>query len=169
MTSPADIRLLVLDVDGVMTDGSIMIDDNGVETKRFNVRDGQGIVTWIRLGFDVAIITRRSGEVVKHRCKELGISRIVQGCKNKAEAIHTLAAETGIPPSQMAYIGDDWPDLAALAVVGYPIIVSDAAPDLRPHAAFITTRSGGHGAVREAIEHILFVKGLLTQAAAHYR
>ncbi len=167
-TDPRNIRLLALDVDGVMTDGSIMIDDHGQETKRFDVKDGLGITSWLRLGLEVAVVTKRSGNVVKVRCRELGITRIIQGCANKAAAIAELQIQTGIPPEQMAFVGDDWPDLAALRVVGYPIAVADAVPEVREVAAFITTRSGGHGAVREVVEHLLRAKGLLQAAIDHH-
>lgn len=165
---PAHIRCLVLDVDGVLTDGSIFLDDRGIETKRFNVKDGLGIVTWLGLGFEVAVITRRSGEVVKHRCRELGITRIVQGSANKGDALRQLAEETGIPLSDMAYIGDDWPDLPAMRLVGLPIAVADAAPEVRAAAALVTDRPGGRGAVREAIEHLLRAKHLMEQVIAFH-
>lgn len=160
--------MLALDVDGVLTDGSIRIDDRGVETKRFDVRDGLAITTWIRLGLDVAIITRRSGEALRHRARELGIRHIVQGSLNKAEALASLALDRGIDESQIAYIGDDWPDMPALRRAGYPIAVADAAPEVRALAAYITTRRGGHGAVREAVEHLLRGLGRMDEAlAAH--
>lgn len=160
--------MLAMDVDGVLTDGSIRIDDRGVETKRFDVRDGLAITTWIRLGLEVAIITRRSGEALRHRARELGIRHIVQGSLNKAEALASLAMDRGIDESQIAYIGDDWPDMPALRRAGYPIAVADAAPEVRALAAYITARRGGHGAVREAVEHLLRGLGRMDEAlAAH--
>ncbi|MFN7022643.1 MAG: KdsC family phosphatase [Phycisphaerales bacterium] len=167
--APGNIRLLALDVDGVLTDGSIMLDDRGVETKRFNVRDGQGLTAWIQLGLEVAIITRRSGRALQHRCRELGITRIVQGCNNKAQAIRELSRLTSIDPADMAYVGDDWPDLPAMRIVGYPIAVADAAPELIPVARHVTHRRGGEGAVREAIEHLLRGLGLLERAIEAHR
>jgi 3-deoxy-D-manno-octulosonate 8-phosphate phosphatase (KDO 8-P phosphatase) len=174
-TTPSDktenakqIRLLALDVDGVLTDGSIMLDDNGVETKRFNVRDGQGLAAWIKMGFEVAIITRRSGQALQHRCRELGITRIVQGCQDKSAALDQVIADTGIPAVQIAYIGDDWPDMPALRRAGFPITPADADPRVQRLAALITTASGGRGAVREAIEHILASQGLLDTTIAMY-
>ncbi len=170
MTDPKDIRCLVLDVDGVLTDGSIYLDDRGVETKRFNVRDGQGIATWIRLGFEVAIITKRKsrgegGEgAVMHRARELGIRHVIQGAPDKAAALHEVRRLTGVPFDQMAYIGDDWPDIAAMNLVGLPIAVADAVADVKQAAGWITHGSGGQGAVREAIERILDAAGLLDAA-----
>lgn len=165
-TDPKDIRCLVLDVDGVLTDGSILLDDRGVETKRFNVRDGQGIATWIRLGFEVAIITRRrsrgeAGEgAVMHRARELGIRHVIQGAPDKAAALHEVRRLTGVPFEHMAYIGDDWPDIPAMNLVGLPVAVADAVDEVRSSAAWITTRPGGRGAVRETIERILDAAGL---------
>ena len=162
------IRLLALDVDGVLTDGSIMLDDHGVETKRFSVRDGQGLAAWIKMGLEVAIITRRSGAALQHRCRELGITRIVQGCQDKSAALDQLIADTGIPAAHIAYIGDDWPDMPPLRRVGFPIAPADADPRVQRLAALITTAPGGRGAVREAIEHILAAQGVLEKTIALY-
>jgi 3-deoxy-D-manno-octulosonate 8-phosphate phosphatase (KDO 8-P phosphatase) len=168
------IRCLVLDVDGVLTDGSIMIDDHGVETKRFNVKDGLGIATWIRLGFEVAVITKRKSRVASgdgalaHRCRELGIQHLIQGSADKAAALAEVTKATGIPSEQMAYIGDDWPDLPALRLVGLPIAVADAAEEVQARAEFVTSRNGGHGAVREAIEKILKAKGVYADVMTQF-
>ncbi len=159
------ILCLVLDVDGVLTDGSIMIDDHGVETKRFNVRDGLGLATWIRLGFEVAVITKRKSRAaggegaLAHRCRELGIKHLIQGASDKAAALGAVSEATGIEPSHMAYIGDDWPDLPAMRLVGLPIAVADATDEVKARAEFVTTQRGGQGAVREAIEAIIKAKG----------
>ncbi len=162
------IRLLALDVDGVLTDGSINLDDNGVETKRFSVRDGQGLAAWVKMGFEVAIITRRSGQALQHRCRELGITRIVQGSLDKSAALDQLIKDTGIPAAQIAYVGDDWPDMPPLRRVGLPIAPADADPRVKELAAIVTTTPGGRGAVREAIEHILAAQGLLQKTIAMY-
>ncbi len=156
---PAHITLLCLDVDGVMTDGGIMLDDFGVETKRFHVRDGAGIRMWMKLGYELAIITGRSGEVVKHRASELGIEHVIQGCKDKAAAFRALIEQLGIPPEHAAMLGDDLPDLPVMRLVGYPMAVADASAETRELAMYVTSRDGGHGAVREAIEHLLNKKG----------
>jgi YrbI family 3-deoxy-D-manno-octulosonate 8-phosphate phosphatase len=164
----AAIDLLVLDVDGVMTDGSIFLDDGGIETKRYHVRDGFGIVLWQRLGFEVAIITGRSGKSVEHRAKELKIQHVVQGSKDKGADLAGLLERLHRAPAHVAYLGDDWPDLSAMALAAYPIGVADAHEDVRRAARYVTSKPGGHGAVREAIEHLLAHKRLIEKARSLY-
>ncbi len=167
-TPQSPIRLLALDVDGVLTDGSIMLDDDGREIKRFNVKDGLAITTWLRLGLHAGIITRRAGRAVEHRMRELGVKHVVQGCKDKGEAIRRLAADSGAGLHEAAFIGDDWPDLPAMRLVGFPVAVADAAPELKAVAKFVTIARGGHGAVREAVEHLLMLNGLRERAVAQF-
>ena len=152
------VQLLCLDVDGVMTDGSIAIDDNGVETKRFHVRDGTGIRIWLRLGLKLALITGRRGMVVQHRARELGIEHVIQGSTNKAADVRELLRTLNLTPQQAAMLGDDLPDLSLMNLVGYPMAVADASPEIREVARYVTQRPGGHAAVREAIEHLLRAK-----------
>jgi 3-deoxy-D-manno-octulosonate 8-phosphate phosphatase (KDO 8-P phosphatase) len=154
-SAAAQIKLLCLDVDGVLTDGSILIDDHGVETKRFHVRDGSGIRMWLNLGLHIALITGRSGNVVKHRAKELGITHIIQGSKDKCADCHGILKTLGYDMSHTAMLGDDLPDLPLLKAVAYPMAVADASPEVKQRAAFTTLLPGGRGAVREAIEHLL--------------
>jgi 3-deoxy-D-manno-octulosonate 8-phosphate phosphatase (KDO 8-P phosphatase) len=168
MPDAAPITLLALDVDGVLTDGSIYIDDNGHETKRFNVRDGFGIKLWQQLGFKVAIITGRSGQALRHRMAELAISEFIQGSANKSTSLDELCAKLGHSPQAVAYLGDDWPDLCILRRVGYPMAVADADPLVKAAAAWTTRAPGGHGAVREAVEHLIEQKGLMDRARALY-
>jgi 3-deoxy-D-manno-octulosonate 8-phosphate phosphatase (KDO 8-P phosphatase) len=163
-----NIKVLALDVDGVLTDGSIYIDDLGHETKRFNVRDGFGIRLWQRLGFTVAIITGRSGRAVQHRMAELNVGHLYQGVSNKGHALDELMAKIGVGPEQIAYIGDDWPDLCIMRRVGFPVAVADAEPQVRELARLITRARGGRGAVREAVDHLIAGKGLMEQALALY-
>lgn len=165
---PQDVRLLGLDVDGVMTDGSILLDADGRELKRFNSTDGVGIRAWLRLGFGVAIITGRSGAAVRQRAADLGIPHVILGSRDKGTALDELARVSGTPTSAMAFLADDWPDLPVLRRVGYPMAVANAAPQVRRASAFVTTSPGGHGAVREAIEHLLMAKGLLDEAVRLY-
>ncbi|MBX3405681.1 MAG: HAD-IIIA family hydrolase [Phycisphaeraceae bacterium] len=160
--------LIALDVDGVLTDGSIMLDDDGREIKRFNVRDGLAITTWLRLGLHAGIITRRAGRAVEHRMRELGVPHVVQGCKDKREAVAALAEKCRVPLAQAAFIGDDWPDLPAMRAVGFPIAVADAAPEVKAVAKFVTIARGGRGAVREAVEHLLVLNGLHARAASFF-
>lgn len=149
------IQLICLDVDGVLTDGGIYLDDRGVETKRFHVRDGLGLNIWKKLGGELAIITGRSGLAVRHRADELGIEHVFQGSTDKVADFGRLLNDLGLTASQAAMIGDDLPDLPVLRLCGYPMAVADAAREVREEADYITTRPGGLGAVREAVEHLL--------------
>ncbi len=161
-SSPTQIELFIFDVDGVLTDGSINIDDDGSETKRFNVRDGFGFRLWLNAGLKIAIITGRSGQALTHRLKSLGIddNLIIQGSKNKSQALDEIITRTGIAESNIAYMGDDWPDLPAITRVGFSTCPSDAEPEVISACTLVTTKPGGHGAAREAIAHILAAKGL---------
>ena len=153
------IRLLCLDVDGVMTDGRIVYDEHGVESKRFHVRDGLAIKLWREAGHEIAIISSRSSEAVTRRAAELGIDHVHQGCHDKSAALEAVCLATGIEPRHAAAMGDDLPDLPVLHAVGLPIAVADAAVEVRHAAAKVTSAPGGHGAVREAVEHILQAQG----------
>ncbi|MFT5424197.1 MAG: 3-deoxy-D-manno-octulosonate 8-phosphate phosphatase (KDO 8-P phosphatase) [Phycisphaerales bacterium] len=153
---PAQVRLLALDVDGVLSDGTITYGDRGTELKGFNAKDGFGITLWRQAGGEVAIVTGRGGEAVQRRAADLGIELIVERTKDKAEAIANLARRTRVGASQMAFVGDDWPDLPAMRAVGYPIAPADAEPEVLAAAAFVTARAGGRGAVRDAVMHLLW-------------
>lgn len=161
---PGDIRLLCLDVDGVLTDGGIAIDDHGHETKRFHVRDGLGIRIWRSLGHEVAVITGRRGMALRHRLEELGIRHVIQGSQAKGAAFEALIDELQLEPAHCAMLGDDLPDLPVLRACGYPMAVGDAVAEVRAVARFTTVRPGGHGAAREAIEHLLRAKGRWDEA-----
>ena len=154
-----EIQLLVLDVDGVLTDGGLYVDDKGHPSKKFNVKDGLGIKLAQRFGIQVAILTGKNSHVVAHRAKELGIEHVIQGSKAKGADINALCETTGIPIRLTAMIGDDLPDLPAFAVVGYKIAVGDAVDEVKAAADLVTTKPGGHGAVRQAIEHLLKAQG----------
>ncbi len=162
--SAAIIRLIAMDVDGVLTDGSINLDDNGVETKRFSVRDGLGISVWMRLGFEAAFITRRSGGALNHRARELGVKHIVQGSKDKQAALRDLADATGVRVEEMIFVGDDWPDLSAFKIAGLSAAVADADELVRGRASVVLSRPGGAGAIRELVEELLKAKGMWRQA-----
>lgn len=161
-----DVKLLILDVDGVLTDGSIQIDDHGVETKRFSSLDGLGLRLWQALGLKVAIITGRHGMAVRHRAEELGILHLIQGRMDKKAALGELLADLNILPENAAMVGDDLPDLPVMRIVGYPIAVASAVMEVQQAAMFVTIRPGGHGAVREAVEHLLRAKGRWEEAVA---
>jgi len=167
-TAAARIRLLCLDVDGVLTDGSINLDDHGVETKRFHVRDGTALRIWMELGYHVAIITGRRGMVVRHRAVELGIKHVIQGSTNKRNDFEALLSELSVPAEEAGMLADDLPDLPIMRVCGYPMAVADAVAEVKNVALFTTVSPGGHGAVREVVEHLLKARGQWHQALAVY-
>ncbi|QDU62663.1 3-deoxy-D-manno-octulosonate 8-phosphate phosphatase KdsC [Planctomycetes bacterium Pan216] len=163
------IKLLILDIDGVMTDGSIVIDDHGKELKTFSVRDGFGIRCWLRAGGDVAIITGRVCQAVAHRCRDLGVERIIQGARDKIPAFRELLAEKGLEPASVCYLGDDLPDLPLIRACGIGATVADGHPVVREDADVVLESPGGKGAVRELIEAILACQGHWEEVIAHYR
>jgi 3-deoxy-D-manno-octulosonate 8-phosphate phosphatase (KDO 8-P phosphatase) len=151
----AGVRLAVFDIDGVFTDGRIWMGSDGVEHKAFSVRDGVGIKQLLAAGIEVAIISGRASLAVDRRMAELGVTRVVQGCEDKAGALEDLLRETGLAPGQAAYLGDDTPDLPAMRMVGLPGAVADAHPDVRAAGVWVSTLPGGFGAVREFCEMLL--------------
>lgn len=155
----ANIRLLALDVDGVMTDGYIIYDDHGCETKMFDVKDGFGIRLLQMAGIVVCIVTGRMGEALRHRCQNLGIELIFAGLRHKASILDELIKKTGISTTQMAFIGDDLLDLSLMNQVALPIAVADAQHEVTLAASAITQAIGGRGAVREVCEAILKAQG----------
>ncbi len=167
-TGAASIRLVVFDVDGVLTDGGIYVDDRGFESKRFHVRDGFAIRAAMNLGYQVAILTGRSCRAVTLRAKELGITLLEQGCGDKAIGLETLCQRAGVLIEHTAFMGDDLNDLPALLRCGYAMAVADAAPEVREVAAYITQAPGGHGAAREALEHLLKAQGRWDEVVERY-
>jgi len=159
MASPRSISLLVFDVDGVLTDGAIQIDDRGVETKCFSVRDGFAIRAALRSGIKIGVLTGRSSPCVALRMNELGITLLMQGATNKAIGVETLCQQAGVELGDTGYMGDDIPDLPAMLRCGYKMAPADAASEVRAVADLVTTAPGGRGAVREAIEHLLKAQG----------
>ncbi|MBP7935045.1 MAG: HAD hydrolase family protein [Phycisphaerae bacterium] len=155
-----EIRLLILDVDGVLTDGTILFGDAGGQYRRFHIRDGLGIAMWRAVGRTVAILTSKRSEAVLARAKMLGIDLVEQGAEDKLPALERILGVTGVPASDTAYMGDDLLDLAVMRGVEYPITVADGAEAVKAVARHVTQRSGGQGAVREAIEHLLCREGL---------
>ncbi len=154
------VSILLCDVDGVLTKGEVIYSDQGIETKIFNVKDGLGIRLLINSGIDVGIITGRSSSALKQRCHDLGITLIYQGIKNKITALNEIIKTKQIKKDEIAFIGDDLPDLCLLNRVGFPVTVSDADETVKKAAAYITTAKGGCGAVREVCELILKSKGV---------
>ena len=149
------IELILADVDGVMTDGSIIFTNEGIEIKRFHIRDGLGIKLWQRAGGKFGLITGRNSHIVNVRAAELGIDIVRQGTERKLPAVKEILAQLKLDPRQACFIGDDLPDLAALRYVGLGVAVADAAIDIRQAADYVTHLPGGTGAVRETIELIL--------------
>jgi 3-deoxy-D-manno-octulosonate 8-phosphate phosphatase (KDO 8-P phosphatase) len=149
------IRLLLLDVDGVLTAGEIIYGDNGEQFKVFDVKDGLGIRLLMEAGIDVGVVTGRTAKALIHRCRNLGIELIFDGVDNKSQALETIAARTGIAVQAMAFIGDDLPDLPIMQRVGLAVAVADAHETIRGAAHLITLAPGGRGAVREICEAIL--------------
>jgi len=149
------IELILSDVDGVLTDGRIVLDNQGIETKRFHIRDGMGIRLWQKAGYRFGLITLRSSQVVKTRAAELSIEIIRQGTDDKSVALRQILDELGLAAAQVCYLGDDLPDLSVVRAVGLGVAVADACEELRDAADHVTRAPGGHGAVRETIEMIL--------------
>lgn len=164
----ARVRLFLTDVDGVLTDGGIAYDSGGREIKRFHVRDGHGIKMLQRAGVEVGIITGRKSEVVEVRAKELGISLVRQGATDKVEAWRRILEETGFSPAETSYVGDDIVDVPLLRKVGFAAAVADAEGYVLEAADFISSRPGGHGAVREIIEFVMRSSGAWEKVASRY-
>jgi 3-deoxy-D-manno-octulosonate 8-phosphate phosphatase (KDO 8-P phosphatase) len=155
----ATVQLLVLDVDGVLTDGRLYFGAEGEALKVFDVRDGHGIKLLREAGIEVAILSARRSPIVERRARELGITQVIQGAADKGAGFAELARALKVASEHCAYIGDDWPDLAALAQAGFAATVADAAPEVRQAAHWVTNATGGRGAVRELAEFILRAQG----------
>ena len=149
------IELLVLDVDGVLTDGGIIYSDNGLELKQFHVRDGSGLKLWHSLGKRTAVLTGRSSRVVEMRAAELGIGLVIQGTADKLAAYRQVLQQMRLRTDQVCCVGDDLPDLPLLRHCGLAVAVADACAETKADAHYITRAPGGRGAVREAAELIL--------------
>lgn len=162
------IELVLSDVDGVLTDGGIVFDNQGIETKRFHIRDGLGIRLWQRAGHRFGLLTGRTSHVVQVRAAELGIDLVRQGFEDKMPVVTAILRELRLAPQQVCYIGDDLPDLPVLRHVGLGVAVADAAAELRAAAHHTTTARGGEGAVRELIETLLKAQGRWDDLIAKY-
>jgi len=156
----ASVELLIMDVDGVLTQGEVIYHDDGSQIKIFNVKDGLGLRLLMDAGIQTAIVTGRSAGALEARVKNLGIPFLFHGVSDKAATLLKVVEESGIPAHRMAFIGDDLPDLPIMSRVGVSIAVSDAAPEVQERATMTTTHPGGKGAVRETCEAILKAKGL---------
>jgi 3-deoxy-D-manno-octulosonate 8-phosphate phosphatase (KDO 8-P phosphatase) len=164
----ARIELLVLDVDGVLTDGRIVYGDGGEEIKAFHVRDGSGLKFWLQCGKRAGIITGRTSPIVERRARELGLTAVVQGAEDKHAAYDGMLREQKLDAAAVCYIGDDLPDVPLLRRSGLAIAVADACLEAKAAAHHMTKAGGGQGAVREAIELILRRQGRWEAVLARY-
>ena len=151
----ADIEMLVMDVDGVLTDGTLIINGDGTESKSFSSLDGHGIRMWQRIGHKTAIISGRASEPTKIRAEQLQIEYVFQDCHHKLPVFKELLEQVGLSPDKVAYIGDDVTDLPVIRYAGFGVAVASAVDEVKQYADYVTIRPGGNGAVREVIEYIL--------------
>lgn len=163
-----NIKLVIFDVDGVMTDGGLFFDNNGGEYKAFNSLDGHGLRMLQECGVKVAVITGRKSELVEHRMGDLGVSLLYQGYRDKTPAFEALLKEVNLEKDEITYVGDDVVDLPIMSQLNFAIAVQNAHPFVKQHAHWITSRSGGYGAVRDVCEFILEAKGLLDDKLHSY-
>ena len=164
----ARIELLLLDVDGVLTDGGVVYLDDGRELKRFHVRDGSGLKLWRAAGKRAAIVSGRSSPAVERRAAELGISPVLQGRDDKLAALDEVLRATGFGPEQVCAVGDDLPDVPVLRRCGLAVAVADACAEARGAAHHVTPVPGGRGAVRDAVEWLLKLQGRWAEVTAPY-
>jgi 3-deoxy-D-manno-octulosonate 8-phosphate phosphatase (KDO 8-P phosphatase) len=160
------IKLIIVDVDGVLTDGTIVVDRSGENAKRFHVHDGLGLRLAMLAGKTVALMTSAGSEGLTHRAEQLGIERVYQYVPDKGAAYEQLRDELGLRDDEICYIGDDLIDLAPMQRAGLPVAVADAVEQVKAAAAWVTSRAGGRGAVREAVEHILKGEGIWEETVA---
>lgn len=151
----AEIKMLILDVDGVLTDGTLIINADGSESKCFNTLDGHGIRMWQRAGHKVALLSGRASEPTRRRAKQLQIDYVFEDCHHKLPELEKFLGQLGLSPKMVAYIGDDLTDLPVIRYVGFGVAVANAVDEVKKYADYVTTRTGGTGAVREVIEYIL--------------
>ncbi|MCE5186989.1 MAG: HAD-IIIA family hydrolase [Planctomycetaceae bacterium] len=162
------IKLLILDVDGVLTDGGIIVHADGTESKRFHVMDGHRIRMWQRAGGIAAILSGRQTAATEMRARQLEIEHVLQGCTEKLPAFEELLKTVGLDPSQVAYVGDDVIDIPLVRRAGFGAAVANAAEELKRYAQYVTSRRGGQGAVAEIIEYLLKQSGRWDQAMERY-
>jgi len=162
------LKILLLDVDGVLTDGGIILIDDAQEAKRFNVQDGIGINLARAAGLKVGIVTSRSSAVVQRRASELQIDDLFQGIAGKPQVLTILHDRHNIQPNQAAFIGDDIQDISIMKMVGIPIAVQNAVQEVKDCSAYVTKAGGGHGAVREAVDWLLELRGDRDRVLAPY-
>jgi 3-deoxy-D-manno-octulosonate 8-phosphate phosphatase (KDO 8-P phosphatase) len=171
MTAPFDmsrIRLLLFDVDGVLTDGTILMHADGSESKMFHIRDGAAMVWAQRAGMQIGLLSARTSEATVRRAQQLGISMVFQGRSDKLAGYEEIRQQSGLGDQQIAYMGDDLQDLPVLRRVGFSAAPADAPTMVREQVRWVSRSGGGHGAVRELIEHVLQAQGTWTDAVADF-
>lgn len=164
----AAVRMMIFDVDGVLTDGRIVYQDGGAELKAFDVKDGHGIKLLLRSGLDAAIITGRYSQVVEHRAADLGIEKVYQKIHHKVDALENIIKQTGLKEYQLGFMADDLIDVPVMQRVGFAVAVADASPHILPFAHYVTKARGGRGACREVCELILRQQGRWSMVTEHY-
>ena len=162
------LKLLLFDVDGVLTDGSIIINGDGTESKQFNIRDGAGIVWAQRAGLSVGLLSARLADATAMRATQLGITIVWQGAADKLAGYEQILADQGLTDDQVGYMGDDLQDLPVLRRTGFSAAPADAAPEVRAAVQWVSASGGGRGAVRECIEHVLRAQGIWRAAVGGY-
>ena len=168
MNMPDHIRLLCLDCDGVLTDGSILLAGDGTESKRFHVHDGLAIKAWLASGRSLAIITARKSDALTRRMSELGVTELHQGVANKRAVFEELLGRLDVDARATAYMGDDLADLPALSACGFSMAPANACPEVRSMVQWVSDRSGGDGAVRESIEMLMRACGEWQAFVEHF-
>lgn len=163
-----EIRLVIFDVDGVLTDGSLFLGDDGQQYKAFHSKDGHGMRMLQHSGVKIGILTGRSSKVVEHRMRDLGVELVLQGRREKLPAFEAMLAQAGVEAAATAYVGDDVVDLPVMRRAGLAIAVQDAHPLVKRHAHWLTASPGGRGAAREVCELIMEAQGTLEAALAYY-
>ena len=163
-----NVRLLILDVDGTLTDGGLYFSESGESLKRFHAQDGLGIVLAGHVGLKIAWITGRTSRIVEKRATDLGVAELRQGVHDKAVAVREVCESLGISPENTAFMGDDLNDLPGFGAVGFKMAPANAVPYVRERADWVSVKNGGDGAVREAIDAILVARGDLDRAVALY-
>lgn len=167
-TNFTEIQMLILDVDGVLTDGTLYIHSDGSESKCFNTLDGHGIKMWQRAGLKVALLSGRASEPTKHRAEQLNIEYVFEDCHDKLPALQKFIEKLGLSPDAVAYVGDDLTDLPVIRYVGFGAAVANAVDEVKKYADYVTERPGGAGAVREVIEYILKKTGKWQELMTRY-
>jgi 3-deoxy-D-manno-octulosonate 8-phosphate phosphatase (KDO 8-P phosphatase) len=162
------ITLLLMDVDGVLTDGGIVYSDRGTEIKAFHVRDGGGVKLWVTAGYEAGVITGRKSAIVERRAHEMGMTVVLQGADDKGAAFDGLLHERGLRPEQACFIGDDLVDVPIFRRCGLAVAVADACAEAKAHAHHVTRAAGGRGAAREVVEMILQAQGKWGEVVAPF-